>query len=371
MTNLLFVTTEDLTGKSGADVSTSEMVRVMASLDEIDLALIAPKPSRDLGLPSSVSTYWIRSKPAGKLRWHLGHQPSMIRALLSALWHERPDQVLSRVGPSMIFVPFARFWPGVEYRTLIRGYVHRNLSFQSIVKVVVLLNATLAERRYVSIRGVEEMLRKIGVRGDIVFVPNATDPERFKPLDEAPPPEIKPVINSADFVVGFVGSMKERHLVERLIQATASLPESIDTALVLVGDGPKRQSLEELTAKRGLSNSTVCTGHVGIEEVPRYIAACDVLFGISHREKPSNPIKVYEYLACAKPVITTRTRDLKFVNDKKLGVAMETNNVESIRDALLYLYKKGPEERAEMGRRAREHVLDNNTWTAYINAMVR
>lgn len=369
LTKVLFVTTEDLTGQSGADLSTYEMVRVMASMKNVDLSLIAPRPSRNLGLPETVETYWLKPKPAGNLKWHISHQPTMIRALLFALWNERPEQVLARVGPSMIFVPLVQFLPGVEYRALIRGYVHRNLSFQSLVKAVVWLNATIATRRYVSIRGVEEMLRNIGVRGEIKFIPNATDPDRFRPVEEPTPSEIKQVVESAEYVVGFVGSMKERHLVEILIEAVAKLSEDENTALVLVGDGPRRTDLEELTIERGLENQVVFTGHVTIDRVPSFIASCDVMYGLSHFDKPSNPIKIYEYLSCGKPVITTNTDDLAFVNRKRLGIAIDENTVGSVLNALHELYDAGDDERMAMGQRAREHIQANHTWEAYIRKL--
>ena len=369
MTKILFVTTEDLTGQSGAGVSTGEMVRIMASLADIELSLIAPEPSHELGLPETVETYWLNSKPVGNLRWHLGHQPSMVRALFCALWNERPEQVLSRVGPSMLFVPVVQLFPGVEYRALIRGYVHRNLSFQPLVKAVVWLNATVATRRYVSIRGVEDMLRSIGVRGEITFVPNATDPERFKPVAEPTPPEISSVVADADYVVGFVGSMKERHLVELLIDAVSQLSESVNVALVLVGDGPQRAALEELVAKRNLTNQAVFTGHLPIDQVPAYITSCDVMYGLSHDSKPSNPIKVYEYLSCGKPVVTTSTEDLAFVNQKGLGIAIEQNTVDSVHNALQKLYNAGNDRIVEMGRRGRSHIQDNHSWKYYIRKM--
>jgi glycosyltransferase involved in cell wall biosynthesis len=293
----------------------------------------------------------------------------MVRALLSALWNDRPEQVLARDGPSMLFVPAVQLVPGVEYRALIRGYVHRNLSFQSLVKAVVWANATVADRRYVSIRGVEDMLRSIGVRGEITFVPNATDPNRFKPVEELTPPEIESVVEAADYVVGFVGSMKERHLVKLLIDAVSQLSDSVNVALVLVGDGPRRAALEERVAERGLTNQVVFTGHLPIDQVPTYIAACDVMYGLSHVTKPSNPIKIYEYLSCGKPVITTNTDDLGFVNDKRLGVAIDQNTVDSVYNALQKLYNEGKDSREEMGRRGRNHILDNHTWESYIRTM--
>jgi len=102
MPRVLFITTENLHGTSGATISTAELVRAMADSEAIDLSLIAPAPDGPSPVPDTVSTYWLTPKPAGTIKWHLKHQPSMARALLTALIRERPDEVIIRIGPSTV-----------------------------------------------------------------------------------------------------------------------------------------------------------------------------------------------------------------------------------------------------------------------------
>jgi glycosyltransferase involved in cell wall biosynthesis len=371
MPRVLFITTENLTGTSGATISTAELVRAMADTDAVNLSLIAPAPDGPSPVPESVSTYWITPKPAGTIKWHLRHQPAMARALLTAMIRERPEQVIARIGPSTAFPILLGLLPGVQYKALVRGFVHRNLAIQRPVKMAVWANATFADETFASFEAVAEMLADLGVRREVKVIPNAVDPKRFTPVDGPPPKVVEAVTDDAEFVIGFVGTMEERHRVDALIEAVASLPGSMETALVLVGDGPQRSALEELVRETGIKESTVFTGLVPFEEVPRYIAACDVLYGISSFDKPSNPNKVYEYLACERPVITTKTPELAFVDQEELGVAMEKVTVESVRDALVELYEKTPEGRAAMGRRGREYVSQHNSWKVVVNELVR
>lgn len=370
MPRVLFITTENLHGTSGATISTAELVRAMADSEAIDLSLIAPAPDGPSPVPDSVSTYWLTPKPAGTIKWHLKHQPSMAWALLTALIRERPDEVIIRIGPSTVIPIALGVLPGVEYKALVRGIVHRNLSIQRPVKAAVWANATVADEAFASFEAVAEMLDELGVDREVKVIPNAVTPERFTPV-EGPPPEILgSVTDDAEFVIGFVGTMEERHRVDVLVEAVASLPESVKTALVLVGDGPQRVHLEALVEQSGIDDQTLFTGLVDFEEVPRYISACDVLYGISSFDKPSNPNKIYEYLACERPVITTRTPELEFVGTEELGVAMWEITVDSVREALMELSETTPAERETMGRRGREYVSQHNSWAVVVDELL-
>ncbi|WP_158413869.1 glycosyltransferase [Halorubrum sp. CGM5_25_10-8B] len=294
----------------------------------------------------------------------------MARALFTALISERPELVIVRVGPSTVLPIVFGLLPGVEYKVLIRGFVHRNLSIQLPVKALTWANASVADETVVAFEAIAEMLRDLGVRGGISVVPNAVDPNRFV-SDEGPTPEeIRDAVDDDAFVVGFVGSMEDRHRVDILVEAVASLPQSVKPALVLVGDGPQQTTLEELVKEAGIRDSTVFTGLVPHEVVPRYIASCDVLYGISDPDKPSNPIKIYEYLACERPVITTQTPELGFVEEERVGVAMDRVTVKSVHDALMDLYSMSSDERRTMGRRGREYVSENHSWSAVVDELI-
>jgi glycosyltransferase involved in cell wall biosynthesis len=231
-------------------------------------------------------------------------------------------------------------------------------------------NATVADETIVAFEAIAEMLRELGVRGEITVIPNAVDPNRFTADQEPPPEDVRKLTDDTTFVVGVIGSMEDRHRVDTLVEAVASLPQSMETALVLVGDGPQRSELEALVNDAGIQDTTVFTGLVPYETVPRYITSCDVLYGISDPDKPSNPIKIYEYLACERPVITTQTPELAFIEREEVGIAMSKMTVESTHDALVDLYETPPDEREAMGRRGREYVSQHHSWSAVVSQLV-
>src|SRR5690606_27189012 len=94
--------------------------------------------------------------------------------------------------------------------------------------------------------------------GRLHLVPNAMDPARFPeglaPAWSAPP---------GSFTVGYLGALRESHGVAALIRAVAILHRfHADCHLLLVGDGPERERLEDLTVTHGLEDQVHFAGAV-------------------------------------------------------------------------------------------------------------
>jgi glycosyltransferase involved in cell wall biosynthesis len=122
---------------------------------------------------------------------------------------------------------------------------------------------------------------------------------------------------------------------------------------------------------RGRSEKLIFTGFVEHERIPEYIAAADVAVapynpaGFKDMERYGfyfSPIKIFEYMACGKPVVAT---DVDIVRDvirgSDCGLLVEPGNIEQLSDAIGYLFKN-KEKAIEMGRRGREAVMERYTW---------
>jgi glycosyltransferase involved in cell wall biosynthesis len=78
--------------------------------------------------------------------------------------------------------------------------------------------------------------------------------------------------------------------------------------LMAVGDGDLLESLAEMTASPRANGSIILPGKVPFDEVPQYVAAADICLLPAYRNEIMMhivPIKMYEYMAMAKPVIAT------------------------------------------------------------------
>lgn len=163
---------------------------------------------------------------------------------------------------------------------------------------------------------------------------------------------------SEKLVLGFTGFVREWHGVDQIIRFLAQSPRD-DLHLLVVGDGPAREDLERLAEELGVSTSVTFTGVVQREDMAVHVAAFDVALQPAVVDYAS-PLKLFEYMAQAKPVIAPRAANIQeVVTDGKdallfdkghLGVALS----DLIEDASL---------RQRLGYAARATIMRGDyTW---------
>ncbi len=180
-----------------------------------------------------------------------------------------------------------------------------------------------AHRVVVVSRALEEHSRRLGVRPErIVVLPNAIDPHLFHPNRDGVQVRERYRLDG-DFVIGFSGTLKPWHGLHHLLRALAEAVRAVPTArLLVIGDGPGRESLLSLARHLALEDRVCFAGSVPHEEVGEFLAACDVLvapYGPLENHWFS-PIKVAEYLAVGRPVIASAIGQLR----ESLGPARGT-----------------------------------------------
>jgi glycosyltransferase involved in cell wall biosynthesis len=197
-------------------------------------------------------------------------------------------------------------------------------------------------------------------RGKVHVVPNGVNPERF-------PPDLKPSLPAppGTFTVGFAGSMKPWHGLGTLLESFARLhgtnPQS---RLLLVGDGAGREPLAAEASSRGLGAAVHCTGAVAPGDVPGLLASMDV--GVAPYPNSANfyfsPLKVYEYMAAARPVVASRVGQLeKLIEPEVTGLLVAPGDVAALAAGLERI-RREPELGLRLGQAARAQVLRNHTW---------
>ena len=161
---------------------------------------------------------------------------------------------------------------------------------------------------------INEELRKyainLGAKPERVSVIRAgIDSLRFNPSIDGCRVREKYGISKDDIVLFFMGWLYTfsglREVAHSLLEAKDKHP---NIKLLVVGKGDIYEELEELREKQGL-NQLVLVNWQPYEKIPQYIGASDVcLLPAYNNEVMRNivPIKMYEYMACGKPVISTR-----------------------------------------------------------------
>ena len=113
-------------------------------------------------------------------------------------------------------------------------------------------------------------------------------------------------------IVGFISSLGEFSGVIRYMEAARLLDEP-DLAHLVVGSGPLLSKAKSAAESWGLSN-VFFTGQVDFSDVAGYFAALDVgviPFDLSDFTHSACPIKLIEYVACGKPVVSTPLKEVK------------------------------------------------------------
>jgi glycosyltransferase involved in cell wall biosynthesis len=205
----------------------------------------------------------------------------------------------------------------------------------------------------------------------IEIVSNGVNLNRFRPIEDKT--LLKSYrerlgISSEDLVVLFLGNLNLTQGVEDLIQVVPSLIKQVAiTKLLIVGDGILKDEFKREVDRLGVSEHVVFTGMVDYDEVPVYVNLADVCVVLKKKMKSGwSPIKVFEYLACGKPVLSSRVEGLEFIAAEGVGRLTEPGNLRSIEEELLKLLKN-PEERIEMGQKGVKLIKGDFDWDSKVN----
>lgn len=206
-------------------------------------------------------------------------------------------------------------------------------------------------------------------RGRVHVVPNGVDPARFHP-------GVRPALSCSPdvFRVGFVGSLKPWHGLDVLVHAFASLySQDSGTRLVIVGDGPERNSMGAHLTAHGLLDATDSPGQVAPEEVPAWLACMDVAVAPYPDLNGCyfSPLKVFEYMAAGLPVVASRIGQLtRLIEDEVNGFLCPPADTHSLA-ARLNRLRTHPGLRAKLGAAGRATVLRDHTWNAVVDRVLR
>ncbi|GAB5536687.1 MAG: glycosyltransferase family 4 protein [Rubricoccaceae bacterium] len=199
-------------------------------------------------------------------------------------------------------------------------------------------------------------------RGRIHVVPNGVDVERFRP--GLMPKEAAP---KGAFVVGFVGSLKPWHGLATLAEAFARLHQlAPDVHLLIVGEGPERESLQADLERLGVADAATLTGAVAPVDVPRWMAAMDVAVA-PYTDATGcyfSPLKVFEAMAAGIPVVASRAGQVAdVIEDGATGRLVPPGDAVALADALDAL-RRDPPASGTLAAAARQLVVRHHTWLA-------
>jgi len=205
-------------------------------------------------------------------------------------------------------------------------------------------------------------IQKMGINEDKVFViPNAVNPEVFDP--DTVEDNLRRKLDIEDkLIIGFVGIFLPWNNLELLIDVFKEVTrENPKTHLLLVGDGPLKNTIERKVHQEGLRDKVTLAGKVNYRDVPKFIHSMDICV-IPQSNQYRSPVKLFEYMAMAKPVVAPCVEPIKSVIMEYEDVVLfEPGDRDLLKKAIRGLIEI-KNSRKKIGNKARKTIIKKYTW---------
>ena len=208
---------------------------------------------------------------------------------------------------------------------------------------------------------------------NVEYFPLGFDPQVFKPMVKDLQLAHDLGISDNDKVILFVGTIYEFSGLENIIQKFENVKDKIKgVKLLIVGGGPNFEKIKSLVNKKKLSSDVILTNFKPQHEIPKLISLANVCLNPFEINKITDriiPIKIFEYLACGKPVLSTPlkgTMDLLPKEDFGIIYSPSDSFVESLSDLLT-----NTEKLEELGNKGLDYVIKNHNWDILADSLLK
>ncbi|WP_175416368.1 glycosyltransferase family 4 protein [Natrinema versiforme] len=370
----------DISGESGQNLYSRQIANALSRIDGVQLTIICPTPSNDppeVLSSDNVTPEYITEKRRRDPAWHISAQPEILRKLRKIQKNNNIDGIVCSLKVSLLTPPFYSYSNDIPQILLVEGLMEKTISRMSpfigaslLARIIATINAKNSTYTFAAYEEAKEWIQSRGNIADdsIEIFHHGVDTNQFSPVPRSAARErIHEPIDDEDFVITFVGSFKQYHCLEPLLEAIDRLDE--DVKLLLVGDGPMLDKTKSLA--HDLNIDSYFPGFIDHNQVNIYISASDLAYGVIDPDHWGSPMKVFEYLSCGVPVIATKSTELEFIGTHDLGELINDSSPDSIRSAIEVLIDLPIEERNQMGNRGREYSIENRTWDTLAENIVK
>ncbi len=213
-------------------------------------------------------------------------------------------------------------------------------------------------------KALQDAVTEIGAGSRAVLIENVMGGD----VDEIPsgPGDVRETwgISARAPLALYTGTFEPYQGLELLMAAAAALARTHPEARVMVVGGEPAQVEEAQRTARATGARLVFTGLQPPSEVPRFIAACDIL--VSPRIAGTNtPLKIYSYLRTGKPIVATNLLTHTQVLDERTAVLVPPEAA-AFAAAIGYLIDH-PVERGRLAAAAQTLAAAKYSRSAYLD----
>jgi glycosyltransferase involved in cell wall biosynthesis len=163
-----------------------------------------------------------------------------------------------------------------------------------------------------------------------------------------------------------IGNLLKTKGFEELLQAFSKLLSmDADLRLIIIGDGPEKARLNELSYSLGIAAKVQFTGSITPAQVREFLSQTDIFVSASHFE--TFGVSIVEAMACGIPVVATRCGGPEETVVKQAGLLCKKQDSNVLFDAILYVYQNYHQYLPEQ---IRAHVEKNYSREAVLRRQV-
>jgi glycosyltransferase involved in cell wall biosynthesis len=214
-------------------------------------------------------------------------------------------------------------------------------------------------------------IQRGGRNPETVFVVR-NGPNRGRMQVAAPSPRLRQM---AKKILVYIGSLNPQDGVDYLLRSLQHLVYDLkrdDFHCVVIGSGDSLEDLRELKEQLQLNGQVELTGYVSDKELQECLAAADICVD----PDPSSPlndvstwIKVMEYMAYGKPIVSFDLKETRF-SAQDAALFVPCNDEMAFAKAIATLMDS-PDLREKMGRFGRERVEKELQWAVVSKNLVK
>jgi N-acetyl-alpha-D-glucosaminyl L-malate synthase BshA len=198
----------------------------------------------------------------------------------------------------------------------------------------------------------QDTIRTLGIERDIRVISNFLDCSEWRRRPDAALRDRICGPHRLEAVLTHVSNFRPVKRVEAVFEVFRRVFTRVRAALVMIGDGPDRPSLEQRVANEGFTGIVQFVGEQ--HDLVPWLSDSDVFLLTSAQE--SFGLAALEAMACEVPVVASRVGGLpEVIDDGVTGFLCPADAVDMMAERSLDLLTD-PEKRSRMGRAAAERV---------------
>lgn len=242
-------------------------------------------------------------------------------------------------------------WP----QSLAAGGIHSSFVYRCIDVMMDFIYRN-SEVIHISSLGFRNFLRERGVSDEkIAYLPNWSDAA----ITNAQRMEVPALPNG--FIIMFAGNLGEAQDLENVLKAASLLKEQKTIHWIFLGDGRKKNWMEQYIADNQLQDTVHLLGRFPINMMSSFFEKADVMLVSLADEVAFNltlPAKVQAYMSCAKPIMAMLNGEgQEIIRKAGCGRCVNAHDIDGLAKEIRELSQLSSNDLELMGKKGYDYYM--------------